>query len=100
MEYCSGICYLPALVDFATGKVFAEIEDSMARHGFAVVTMHLQDFATRDHGHVEELEMRLNRISKHGVKVVTISEINCHVVHGPEIYLQAQPRKETELAGG
>jgi len=43
-----------------------------------------------DYGHVKELEMLLNRIS----------EINRHVVHGPEIYLQAQPRKETELAGG
>lgn len=98
-----------ARLTFGHGKVFAEIEGSLARHGFAVVTMHPQDFAARDvldyqnmvdHGHAEELEMLLDRISENGIKAVTISEISRHVVQEPEIYLQAQPSKETELAGG
>jgi hypothetical protein len=46
-----------------------------------------------DHGHAEELEMLLNRISENGIKAVTISEISRHVVQEPEIYLQAQPSK-------
>jgi len=37
-----------AWLTFAHGKVFAEIEGSLILHGFAVVTMHPQDFATRD----------------------------------------------------
>ena len=98
-----------AWLTFARGKVFTEIEDSLTLHGFAVVAMHPQNFAARDmlvyqnmvdHGHAEELEMLLDRISEHDIKVVTINEINRHVVWEPEFYLQTQPRKETEMAGG
>jgi hypothetical protein len=37
-----------AWLTFGHGKVFAEIEGSLTRHGFAVVTMHPQDFAASD----------------------------------------------------
>ena len=96
-----------AWLTFGSAKVIIEIERSIEQHGFAVVTMHPQDFAVRemlnyrnliDHDHTGELEMLLDLIGERGIRTVALSEINLHVQE-PEVLL-AQPRKETHLAGG
>jgi peptidoglycan/xylan/chitin deacetylase (PgdA/CDA1 family) len=96
-----------AWLTFGSVKVIAEIEHSIERHGFAVVTMHPQDFAMRemldyqnliDHDHIKELEMLLDLIGERGIRTVALDEINQHVQESEA--LLAQPRKETHLAGG
>lgn len=92
-------------ITFSHQEVFEGIRESLDQHGFAVVTMHPQDFAARDmlnyqnmvdHNYIKELEMLLDKIQEQGIKVVTISEINRHVTQKQDIFfLQApQPRKE------
>jgi peptidoglycan/xylan/chitin deacetylase (PgdA/CDA1 family) len=96
-------------ITFGHQKVFDEVEDGLDRHGFAVVTMHPQDFAVRDmlnyqnmvdHSKMEGLEMLLDRIEEQGIKIVKISEISRYAAQEPDIYVQAssRPSKEEELA--
>jgi hypothetical protein len=95
-------------VTFDHQKVLGEVEYSLDQYGFVVVTMHPQDFAVRDmlnhqnkadYGKIGELEMLLDRIQERGIKIVTISEINSHVVQEPGIQVRAsQPGKEEKLA--
>jgi peptidoglycan/xylan/chitin deacetylase (PgdA/CDA1 family) len=98
-------------ITFSRQEVFDGIEESLDQHGFAVVTMHPQDFAVRDmlnyqnmvdYNQINELKMLLDKIQERGIKVVTISEINSHVpAQEQSVYVQAaQPRKEEELAAG
>lgn len=91
-------------ITFDHRQVFAEIEISLGRHGFAVVTMHPQDFAVSetlnyqnaiDSKYIMELEMLLDLIKDRGIKIVTLGEIRWHAVQEPDISVQSpQPRKE------
>jgi peptidoglycan/xylan/chitin deacetylase (PgdA/CDA1 family) len=91
-------------ITFDHQKVFAEIEHSLRQHGFAVVTLHPQDFALRDmlqyqnivdNEHVAQLEMLLDKIEDRDIQIVTISEIINHAVQEPNIQFQsAHPRRE------
>lgn len=66
-------------------EVLSEIELSLNQYGFAVVTLHPQDFAEREmlqyknivnQDHIGQLEMLLDKIKDHGIKIVTLSEIS------------------------
>jgi peptidoglycan-N-acetylglucosamine deacetylase len=91
-------------ITFGHQEVFAKIEDSLDEHGFAVVTLHPQDFAVRemldyqnavDDQYIAELEMLLDRIEERGIKIVMISEISNNVPQELGIFVEsAQPRKE------
>lgn len=90
-------------ITFDHQKVFSEVEYSLNQYGFAVVTLHPQDFAVRemlqyqnmvDNNHIAQLEMLLDKIEDQGIKIVTISEISRHIVE-LEVQVQSlQPRKE------
>ncbi|HXG07124.1 MAG TPA: polysaccharide deacetylase family protein [Nitrososphaera sp.] len=92
-------------ITFDYRKVLAEVEYSLNHYGFAVVTLHPQDFAMRemlqyqnavDKNHIKQLEMLLDEIEERRIKIVTISEIVRHTA-GPEGLAQSLNRgKEAE----
>ena len=64
-----------------------EINDSIDKFGYAVVTMHPQEYSVRegtsfqnivDTGQLEELELLLDSVDSEGYKIVTISELPNH----------------------
>ncbi len=83
-------------ITFDHQKVFSEVEHSLNQFGFAVVTLHPQDFAVRqmlqyqnivDNNHIGELEMLLDKIEDRGIKIVTIDEI---IRHTSELEVQVR----------
>jgi peptidoglycan/xylan/chitin deacetylase (PgdA/CDA1 family) len=65
-------------------KVFSEIRASINEYGFAVVTMHPQEYAIRDKLNyqnkvndlqVKELQLLLDSIQNNGIRIVKISDI-------------------------
>jgi peptidoglycan-N-acetylglucosamine deacetylase len=65
-------------------KVFSEIRASINEYGFAVVTMHPQEYALRDKLNyqnkvndlqIKELQLLLDSIQKNGIRIVKISDI-------------------------
>ncbi len=71
-------------IGFNHGKVLDEIEHGLSDYGFAVVTMHPQEYTVRDKfnyqnkvnsSQINELQLLLDGINKEGIKIVKISEI-------------------------
>jgi len=71
-------------ITFGHEKVLGEVEKSLDQHGFAIVNLHLQDFAVgemlsyqnmADSDKIKELETLLDKIQERAIKIVTISEI-------------------------
>jgi len=74
-------------------ETFSEITESMSKLGYAVVTMHPMEFASRsgtaylneaDDAQIRELELLIDEIRDSGLKIVTISQINSAFVAIPE----------------
>lgn len=72
-------------ITFNHEKVFSDIKASIRDYGFAVVTMHPQDYAVKDGlayqnkvdpKYMEELELLLDLVQKEDIKIVKISEID------------------------
>jgi peptidoglycan/xylan/chitin deacetylase (PgdA/CDA1 family) len=72
-------------ITFSHEKVFSDIKASIRDYGFAVVTMHPQDFAEKDKlayqnkvdpKYMEELELLLDLVQKEDIKIVKMSEVN------------------------
>lgn len=91
-------------VTFDYQKVFSEAKQSLDQYGFAVVTLHPQDFAVRDmleyqnvvdNDHIVQLEMLLNKIEESSIKIVTISEISRRAIE-IEIQVQSALSREEE----
>ena len=66
-------------------ETFSDIQTSIANYGFAVVTMHPQEFSTIKDGtysntinqnQIEELKLLIDTINKHNIDTVLISNIN------------------------
>ena len=66
---------------------FAKIQASLTNHGFAVVTLHPQEYSKRDglnfsnevdDSQIEELEMLINEIDSSDLDIVTLNEIPNH----------------------
>lgn len=86
----------------------------MQKYGFAVVTVHPQNFAVRDElnyqnkvdaRYIGELELLLDKIQNTGIKIVTAGEIRSHALQqSVKLYMhtmqQLAPveRKEKRLA--
>jgi peptidoglycan/xylan/chitin deacetylase (PgdA/CDA1 family) len=92
-------------ITFDHQKVLSEVEYSLNQYGFAVVTLHPQDFAVRemlqyqnmvDKNYLVQLEMLLDQIEDRGIKIVTISEIIRHTAELEDQVQSFQPRKEGE----
>ena len=71
-------------LSFSHEEVFADVKHSMGEYGFAVVTMHPQEFSARvgldfqnkvDSSQIKELETLLDMIGQEKIRVVKISEI-------------------------
>lgn len=72
---------------FGHEDTMREVQDSIERHGYAVVTMHPQEFSERtgtafqnsvDRDQLAELELLIDSVHKEGYSVVTISELPNH----------------------
>ena len=70
-------------------ETFAQIQSSLMKHGFAVVTLHPQEYSKRDglnfsnevdQSQIRELEMLINDIENSALDIVTISEIPNHYI--------------------
>lgn len=68
-------------------ETFAQIQGSLINYGFAVVTLHPQEYSVRDglnyknevdYNQIHELEMLIDEIRNNGLKIVTIKEIPEH----------------------
>jgi len=75
------------------GETFSEITESMDKLGYAVVTMHPMEFASRsgtayqneaDEAQIRELELLIDDIRDSGLRIVMISQINSGFVAIPE----------------
>lgn len=65
-------------------ETFAQIQSSLIKHGFAVVTLHPQEYSKRhglnfsneiDEIQIRELELLVNEINNSGFEIVTMNEI-------------------------
>jgi len=74
-------------------ETFSEITESMSKLGYAVVTMHPMEFASRsgtaylneaDDAQIRELELLIDKIRDSGLRIVTISQIDSGFVAIPE----------------
>jgi hypothetical protein len=86
----------------------------LQEYGFAVVTVHPQDFAVRDElnyqnkfdaRYIAELELLLDKIQNRGIKIATVREIRSHPLQqSVKLYVQTMQqlapveRKEKRLA--
>jgi len=106
LSYSAGILHFPSDADTGDlnaddtewlGKThdetFSEITDSMNKLGYAVITMHPMEFASRsgtayqneaDEVQIRELELLIDDIRDSGLKIVMISQINEGFVAIPE----------------
>ena len=66
---------------------FVQIQNGLINYGFAVVTLHPQEYSKReglnfsnevDDAQIQELELLINEIENHGLDIVTISGIPDH----------------------
>lgn len=68
-------------------ETFVQIQNGLINYGFAVVTLHPQEYSKReglnfsnevDDSQIQELELLINEIENNGLDIVTISEIPNH----------------------
>ena len=76
---------LGSFVGISSDKTYDDLKESLGKYGFAVVTLHLQEFSKfqdREYtnqvnsNQINELEKLIEKVQKEGIKIVLIRKIN------------------------
>jgi peptidoglycan/xylan/chitin deacetylase (PgdA/CDA1 family) len=71
-------------IEHTPEEVLKDVHDSLDKYGFAVVTMHPQEYSVREGinfhdevemSHIKDLETLLDKLQNEGLQIVTISQI-------------------------
>src|SRR3972149_5220914 len=79
---------LGSFVGISSDKTYDDLKEGLGKHGFAVVTLHLQEFSKFQDGEytnqvnsnqINELEKLIEKVQKEGIKIVLIRKINVDI---------------------